>query len=314
MALLQVNTRDGGLRLRGGGGHHWEAGIARTLAQTPPDAPVAVMIHGLKFSPFDGAADPHRHIFAIRPDPGCRKARSWPAGMGFSAEGHADGFCIAFGWDAAARNRPAEVGAAYARAAEAGAALSHLLETLAALAPGRRVDALAHSMGCHVLLTAMGALRRPVLGRAILMGAADYARTAQTALANHAASGAEIFNITSESNAFYDLLFRSFVRPPAHGARTLGCGLPDAPRRWVDVPIDCPQTLAALGRRGVAIAPPTRRVCHWGFYLRPGIFGLYNAILRQRDGWSAPALRAALTPRAEPQAAWRPAAAGATPA
>ncbi|MGG7645727.1 alpha/beta hydrolase [Rhodovulum sp. YNF3179] len=298
MALLQVNARRGGLEHPSPCGRPLDVELAETLARIRADAPIVVLIHGFKFSPFERRADPHRHIFSLAPETDCWKALSWPGQLGFTEYGREDGLCIAFGWHATALLPEPGVRRVYGRTAGAAEALQTLLQMIAALAPGRRVDILAHSLGARVALGAMAAVTAPVLGRAILMAAADYRGNAERALANPAARGAQVYNVVSAENDFYDALFETVVPAPRPGDRALGRGLPQAPGRWLDLGIHCPDTLGALADRGTRIAPRDRRVSHWSFYLRPGVFALYAAILRDRDNWSPEALRAALPGRA----------------
>jgi hypothetical protein len=291
MALLRVNARGDVPQLHGTPGWPLGLALAGALAALPPGAPVAVLIHGYKFSPWQAAHDPHTHILALGETRRCRKARSWPAHLGFTERGAADGLCIAFGWDAKAPVDALGLPAVHARAPAAAAALTRLLTLIAELAPGREVDLVAHSLGGRVALLAMAALRRPAVGRAILMAAADYRATARAALANPATAGAGIVNVTSAENDLYDFLFQAAVPAPRRGDRTLGQGLADAPANWVDFPIDCADTLAGLARAGIVVAPRDRRSCHWSVYLRPGIFDLYRALIRDRAEWTPARLR-----------------------
>ena len=301
MALLQVNARAGGLEIPGGHipGQAWEGELAAAVARLPEGAPIMVLIHGLRFSPFRPAIDPHRHILSLDPRQDCWKALSWPRNLGFTQTGRADGLCIAFGWEASSPSYALALRQVYPRAPDAAAALARLIDTLVRLAPARRVDLVAHSLGGRVALGAVARVTRPGIGRVILMGAAEYQSAATRALANPAAREAEFYNVTSAENALFDALFRRIVPAGTPDDMPLGAGLAQAPRRWVDIRIDCDRVLARLAARGVPIAPRGRAVCHWSFYLRPGIFGLYRAILRERTGWSAPLLNAAL-PAPEP--------------
>jgi pimeloyl-ACP methyl ester carboxylesterase len=287
MTVVRIDACGGVPQLHGHPGRSPGPQLAAALAVLPDGAPIAVMIHGYKFSPYRPAHDPHTHILAVKPARRCWKARSWPAHLGFTADDPADGLCIAFGWDAKARVDALGLPAVYARAPQAAAALARLLTQIADLAPQRRIDLIAHSLGCQVALLAMARLRRPAIGRVVLMAAAAYRSAAATALANPALADAGFVNVTSRENDLYDFLFQAAVHPARPGDRPLGQGLPGAPDRWVDFPIDCAGTLDALARAGIAVAPRDRRACHWSFYLRPGIFDLYTALLRDRGAWPA---------------------------
>lgn len=292
MSVMQVNVL--GDELATPGERCLRTALAGHLRSLPDGAPVVVMVHGYKYSPFDPQADPHAQIFALRPPAGCWKSRSWPRGLGFDGSGPAEGLCIGFGWHATAPRLARGLMEVDARLGHAAMGLERLLATIGELAPGRQVDLMAHSLGARVTLSALAGCRAPLRGRAILMGAADYRSGAEAALANPAARGVEFYNIVSAENDLYDLFFRCLVPPRRPGDRVLGRGLPTAPRRWMDLPIDDARILARLAALGVRISPRRRASCHWSFYLRPGIFRLYRAILRDRDGWSPEALRHAL--------------------
>jgi pimeloyl-ACP methyl ester carboxylesterase len=294
MTLLRVNAHGDRVQLHEPARAAVGPALARALGDLPPGAPVAILIHGYKFTPWQAAHDPHTHIFGLDRMRRCRKARSWPDHLGFSADNPADGLCIAFGWDAKTRIDALGLPAVHARSPLAAAALGRLLDMIGAIAPDRPVDLVGHSLGCHVALRALAALTRPVSGRAILMAAAAYRDTARAALANPATARLEVINVTSRENDLYDALFRAAVPPLRPRDRLLGQGLPDAPAGWVDFPIDCRTTLGALARAGIHVAPRNRRACHWSFYLRPGIFDLYRALIRNRGAWPAARLRAVI--------------------
>ncbi|PKP84958.1 MAG: hypothetical protein CVT80_05290 [Alphaproteobacteria bacterium HGW-Alphaproteobacteria-2] len=300
MFPIEVNARGGAL-LPVANGRALRGRLAEALGAVPAQAPVVVMVHGYKYSPFAPETDPHRQVYALRPGVDCWKVRSWPRGLGFSGAGGAEGFCIGFGWHATAPRLASGLAEVHRRSTVAAAALTELLVLIDDLAPGRAVDLFAHSLGGRVTLAALAGAPVPLRGRAVLLGAADYRSGAEAALANPSARGVEFFNITSRENDLYDVFFRSIVPPQTRRDRVLGTGLPGAPPRWVDLRIDDPATLAALGSRGLRIAPRLRRHCHWSFYRRPGIWGLYRAILRERGGWSASALNR-LLPEAAPAA------------
>jgi hypothetical protein len=292
MALLRVNADGGQVRLHGCPDRPIAPALRQALAGLPPAAPIVVLVHGYRFTPWKPAHDPHTHIFAAGAPRPCWKARSWPAHLGFSECDPADGLCIAFGWDAKAPIDALGLSAVHHRTPLVAGALARLLTLIADMAPGRCVDLLAHSLGARVTLLAMAALRRPVIGRTILMAAAEYRSGARAALANPALAAAEVVNVTSRENDLFDFLFQAAIVPPRPGDVPLGQGLTGRPARWIDLPIDCPATLAALAREGMAIAPRRRRACHWSFYLRPGIFDLYRALIRDRGAWPAARLRA----------------------
>lgn len=301
MFPLRIDARDGTLLMPEG------TDLTGALRALPRGAPVVIMVHGYKYSPFVPESDPHRQIYALRPGLPGWKIRSWPRGLGFPGAGGAAGLCIGFGWHATAPRLVSGLAQVHARSAAAGGALADLLRRVAEADPGREIDLFAHSLGGRVALAALAGCPVPLRGRAILMGAADYRAGAEAALANPAARAVEVFNVISRENDIFDLFFRTIVPPARQGDRVLGAGLPDAPPRWVDIAIDDPAVLAALARRGLRIAPRMRRHCHWSFYRRPGIWRLYRALLRERAAWPAALLRQGLpqpAARAAPVSFW----------
>ncbi|TCP43220.1 alpha/beta hydrolase [Rhodovulum marinum] len=245
------------------------------LAELPGGTPIAVLVHGFRFSPGQPAKTPHRHILALNPETGGRRAVSWPRALGFTGTGPGEGLCIAFGWES-----DGTIWQAYDNAARAGTALARLVEQIATRAPGRSVDILAHSLGARVALTAMGKMPAGALNHAVLMAPAEFTPRARAALDSAAGRRGRVLNVTSRENDPFDLLLEALLAPARGGGRSLGHGLEDAPPGWLDLHIDDPDTLQALAAMGHRIAPPERRVCHWSPYLRPGMLALYRALIR----------------------------------
>jgi len=257
--------------------------------------PVIVMIHGYRFSPGDPRHCPHRHILALDPARGGRKALSWPRALGFGAGGADEGLGIAFGWPARG-----SIWAAYGRAALAGRGLAVLVRALRDAAPHRPVHLIGHSLGARVGLQALPHLPEAALSRAILLAGAEYASRAETALATPAGRAVEIVNVTSRENDLFDMLLERLIAPARPGDRSLGQGL--TPRRnALTLQLDDPRTLAALAARGYRVAPPGRRICHWSGYLRPGVFDLHADLLRRPEALTLAVLRAALPAAPEPR-------------
>lgn len=305
MALLGVSLRAGRIECAATPAVPVSDALAGALAHLPCAAPVVILIHGYKYTPERVQDDPHRLIFAM--DPACShwKIKSWPRGLGFTAGGLSDGLCIGFAWPATVPAPPpggvAGIGGGFARvygqAAAAGAALAGLIDSIGRLAPGRRVDIVAHSLGARVALQALPALREGVVARMILMGAAEFAGRARDCL-GAARTKPEVYNITSRANNVFDLLFHCVAPRDGVGCgRALGRGLDNPPAAWVDLDLDAPATAGLVARRGIDLAPRSGAFCHWGFYLRPGALPLYRAVLRDRAAWHPADLRreAALT-------------------
>ena len=290
MPLLKINAGRLGPELDGGG--DLGAGLARALVDLPKGAPVVVLIHGYKFSPFAELSSPHRHILSLAPRKGCWKALSWPRHLGFHRPGA--GRCIAFGWVARGT-----LWRAWDAAEAAGAVLADLVARVHAC--GRAVDVVAHSLGARVALAALPALRAGSVGRLVLMAAAEYQNTAALRMQSPAGRAAEVINITSRENDLFDLLLEWTVRAPDPGDRALGAGLPRGGGNWLDVQIDCAATRAGLSGFGYRVPAPKRRVCHWSAYLRPGLFAFYRDLIRRPEALPLALLRRGMPARPAPR-------------
>jgi pimeloyl-ACP methyl ester carboxylesterase len=273
--ILRLNTGpDGPVLARATG--DMRAALADALAGLPADAPVVVLLHGLRYSPFRRDHDPHGHIFGLGPRPDCWKAVSWPRKLGFGRGRAEEGLCIPFAWDGALR-----LGAGYRRAGQAGVQLAQVLDMIATLDPARRIDLFAHSLGARVALKAMKRTSARI-GRVILLTPAEFCGPARAALASPAGQGAEVIQIAPRENRVFDHLFQLTAPRRRWGDVALGLRAPKA-RNWVTLSISHAGHRAHLQALGFAIAPPRSRICHWSGYLRPGVFTLYRALLRQRE-------------------------------
>ncbi len=248
--------------------------LAGALASLPDGAPVVVLIHGFKYRPGDPLRCPHLHILSLEARKRARVV-SWPRHLGFGRGDAGEGLCIAFGW-----HGTGSLWRAHAEAARAGRALASLIREI-----GRHraapVHLVGHSLGARVALAAFDGLPEHAIGRAILLAAAETRACAERALATPAGRTAEFVNVRSFENTLFDVLLRAAIFPHRPDLRALGAGLGRRDPRWRDLAIDCPETRAHLGAMGFRIPPPARRVCHWSAYLRPGLFPLYRALLRQ---------------------------------
>ena len=291
MPLIHVNAGPSGPVLHDGAGDPALAlpGLLRG------SGPVILMVHGFKYAPHHPTECPHDHIFSLRPERNCFKVRSWPAGLGFGANAPEEGLAIGFGWPARGN-----ISRAYAEAAKAGAQLAQLVLMIRAARPDRPIHAVAHSLGARVVLSALAHLPEGALRRMILLAGAEFGQRAAEALDTPAGRRVEIINITSRENDFYDFLLECLIPAPRRGDRSLGFALPAGPN-VLTLQMDHPGTLAALDRLGFAIAPPAARVCHWSPYTRPGVFALYNRLLRAGPDLPLGALRAALPSVCEPR-------------
>jgi len=291
MPLLQISAGPRGADLHGISGRLGEA-LAEGVRAS---GPIVVMIHGYKFAPGHAEACPHRHILSLDPARDCWKALSWPRALGFGSGFADEGLGIAFGWDARGT-----IWQAYARAERAGLALAGVIAELARVAPGRPVHILTHSLGARVALAALPHLEPGTVGRMILLNAAEYGGRARAALASPAGRAAEAINVTSRENDLFDFLLERLIAPPERGDGTLAQTMPRL-SNTLTLQLDHAETLAALDRCGFEIAPPRARVCHWSAYLRPGVFGLYRALLRQPEALPLARLRTLLPEQPDPR-------------
>ncbi|MBT0958847.1 alpha/beta hydrolase [Alphaproteobacteria bacterium KMM 3653] len=254
--------------------------IQKAHQRLAPEAPILIMVHGFKYAPDCPGHCPFDSLFAPQNHSAYTRSRSWPHALGLrpGRESATEPLCIGFGWQGrGALHR------VYRRAAQAGQALAGLIEDLAALAPGRRIDLMAHSMGARVVLSALPRLRPGLLGTAILMAGAEFRKPAEAALASPAGQSLQLINIISRENWLFDYMFEWALAPHLWRSRSLGRGLGRGLIRGtaarVDLPIDDTAALSALKSHGLTIAPRQKRICHWSVYLRPGIFGLYRRLL-----------------------------------
>jgi len=292
MPLLQVNAIKDRPELSGA--MSLPRSLATHIDALPDGAPIVVMIHGYKFSPFRTTADPHRHILSLSPVDKPR-ALSWPRHLGFGRGKADEGLCIAFGWEARGT-----IWQAYAEAGRAGTALARMIEEIGALT-ARPVHIIGHSLGARVALCATARARAGSVGRVIMLAAAEFQSVAAGSLSGPVGCRAEFINILSRENDVFDLMVEKLLRPFSNHGRSLGHGLTGTVANWLDVPIDHPGTLLALVRFGHRIPAPTRRVCHWWGYLRPGMLTLYSDLIRKRRDLPLELLRRAIPDRPLPR-------------
>ena len=270
MPLIQINAV--GEHAAFAGAMPLERALDHHIAALPEYAPIVILVHGYKFSPFHHHCNPHDNILSMAP-----KARlgvvSWPRHLGFGRGRAAEGLCIGFGWMALG-----SFWKAHAEAKVAGRALAKLIELIGERT-NRPVHLLAHSLGARVALRGMADAPARTVGRVVLMAAAEFRKPACRCLLMGAGRHAEVFNVTSRENDVIDALVEKLVYPLG-GDRALGAGMPQASASWLDLQIDHAPTRMSLGDLGYRIAPPDRRICHWSGYLRPGLFGLYSDLLR----------------------------------
>lgn len=264
----------------------------RLAASLPEGAPVIVMIHGFRFSPAAPDTDPHRHILSLNPDLRGSRVLSWPRALGFSGD-DGPGLAIAYGWEARG-----SLLSAYHRAETVGRSLAAAIDRLAQAAQ-RPVALIGHSLGARVALSALHHVTPGAISRAILLTAAEFRCTAATAIQSEAGRQAEILNITSRENDLFDFGMELLVGRLRR--QTLGFGLEQPVRNWIDVQIDDADTLSALAGLGFQVDRRALRLSHWSPYLREGVFDFYRTALCQP--WALPLglLRGALPTRPAPR-------------
>lgn len=266
--------------------------LALALKDLPPGAPVTVMLHGYRYSPLHSHTDPQAEIFAPAPRGGTARIVSWPRRLGYTRG--VEGLAIGFGWHASR-----SIWQAHDEAARAGVALARLVGELRAHGASP-VGVIAHSLGARVALQAMAHLAPGDLGRLILLSAAEFRARAEEALASPCGRAAEVLNVTSRENDLFDFLFERLIGGPFRAlGPALGEGL-SAPNA-VTLQIDHAQHRRGLRALGFPTAPPTRVVCHWSAYLRPGLFPLYRAFLHRPADLTLHRLRAALPVETAPR-------------
>lgn len=244
--------------------------------------PIVVMIHGFKYDPSLPGHCPHDGLFG---------PEGWPVPLGLTDQ---NTLCIAFGWQA--RGTLAQV---FDRAGRLGAHLASLIALLHRAAPARPLHLIAHSMGAELALSGLAQAPAGSVGRVILLtGACFHDRTAQ-AMASPAGRKAELFNIVSRENDLFDFLFERLLIGAAATDRAIGQGF--AADNALTVQLDCPRTLERLSELGSAIAPSTRRICHWSGYTRPGALDFYARLLHAPADLPLQRLRALLPQACAPR-------------
>lgn len=266
MPLLRVNAGPQGPKLHAS--HH--ALHPALVRQHCGKGPVIVMIHGYKFCPEDTANCPHDHIFSLQDDGPCAKAISWPRRLGLGGP-KTQALGIAFGW-----NARGSLWRARRSAQQAGTSLAELIQRVRRLHRDRPIHVIAHSLGAQVAFSALARLAPGDISRIIVLNGAAYQSQAQAALASPAGQRAELFNVTTGENAWFDFLFERLIRPGGGGDRALGRGL--SASNAVTLRIDDAGFLHLLARRGIHIAETAGASCHWSTYLRDGVFDLYRTL------------------------------------
>lgn len=329
MAVLRVNAAaDGTIHSVPGATNSWQDTLLDTVVRLPPNAPIVILVHGYRYTWRSlrglGQHDPHRLLYLpCDLAPSARKrppTANWPRALGFSPKAAEDGLCIALGWDARYWRPGLDCFARVHRtAAHTAEAVITLARAVAEADPRRQVDCLSHSLGARVVLQALRRAPDLPVGRAILLGGAEYSAEARLVLEqqDRLGAGTQFYHMIARANDVYDALFQLFApRACEPGDVPLGArGLGSAHDRWVDLQLDHPETRGWLGRHGFAPQRAPERISHWSFYADPGAMAFYGAILRDSRRWSIGAMRARDLPtqieprwaRLMPRLPWAPA-------
>ncbi|SMY08675.1 serine aminopeptidase domain-containing protein [Flavimaricola marinus] len=259
--------------------------LAAMLDRLPEAAPVVVLIHGYRYAPGVPGHDPHDLILSPDVRDPRRRIISWPRHLRLLGD---DTLAVAFGW-----NARGGIWGAYRRAGVAGRDLAEVIARIKAVAPDRPIHVLAHSLGARVALATLPHCPRGSVQRVILIAGAAFRAEAAAVMASDTGARPEVLHVRGPENTFFEALLRAAF--PWAGP-SLGAGLPGV-AGWVDLALDRPGVLPSLARLGHRIAPHRARICHWSGYTRPGIFGLYRAVLSGRVPMAALA-RAGVPPAA----------------
>jgi len=290
MALIRINAEGRNPVLHSTKTSLWPA-LRRAM---PSTGPITIMLHGYKFAPNDPDHCPHSHIFAAH-DATCGKAITWPRRLGFLDASHNTGLGVAFGWNARGSLKQA-----LRSALRASHALAKLITELRDIAPDRQIHLIGHSMGAYVALSTLRRLQHGDVGRIVLLNGAVFRPCVALALRTPAGRSAELFNVVSSENAFYDILFERLLgRNPAHD-RSIGRGF--EARNAVTIRLGDAPSLESLAEMGHTIAPPKHWFCHWSPYLRPGAMAFYGTLLRHPQSLPLSLLKSQLSRHTLPMA------------
>ncbi|MFK7764677.1 MAG: hypothetical protein AB8B62_15555 [Roseobacter sp.] len=283
MPLLRINATDAGLTL------HDTAQSAgyRLCALAARPGPAVIMVHGYKYAPGTDDHCPHEKLFGT-------SEYSWPAHLGFGNAHPREGLGIAFGWYARGALR-----SVHARASQLGQELAIVIALLRAHTPTRPIHIIAHSLGTEAALSALAHLPANTVDRMVLLTGASYAQRAAALLDTPAGRTTRVLNVTSRENDLFDAAFERLVAPEHRGDCAIGQGIP-APNA-VTVQLDCPKTISGLREIGLPIAPPSKRICHWSAYKRPGVMAVYNRFLRHPETLPLKQLAAVLPQKSAPR-------------
>ena len=264
---------------------------------------------------------------------------SWPLGLGFDTadDGGAQGLAVALGW----QSQPGFASSlinhfqnfyarAYENASDTAWVLVNVIKALADLLPDQPIDIVCHSLGARVVVRALAMVAKQDgdsaldpevakallerIGRIIVLGGAEYVVEAQLMRrrleAWNLASPPQVYNIVARENDVLDKLAENFGPRTFGNSQVIGHNGLDitAPAAdWIDLQIDrraLQDWMADTHGIEVSGDRPGNVWDHWYYYTYRGNMTLYNNILRERDPWAIPALRAAGVPDGVPIRWW----------
>ncbi len=282
MAILRVCAEEGGRLFKTSGGD-WRLRLNRMITNCSPEAPVVILIHGLRYSWRQGrGCNPQTTLYLAEPLEEDRRRRplraNWPHQLGFTENGREDGVCIAFGWDA---GRISDLRKADEMLARHTPALVSVIEAIHAA--GREADCFGHSLGSALVLNAIFNQPGLPVRRALLLGPAERrSRAAQAALVQQNHAQTEFLHVMARANDVFDEAYHQLapraedVYDPPLGVEGIGVALSN----WMDLQIDHPETRRWLASCGLPPTRPPERLSHWAYYNDPSVMAFYASVLR----------------------------------
>lgn len=160
-----------------------------------------------------------------------------------------------------------------------GRELATLITILRAIDHRLKIQAIGHSLGARVILTALPHLPPGSLSLAIFLAGAELRGVAQKSLDTPAGRHLSVLNVVSRENALFDYMLTWLLAPFCFAERALGHGLGTPCSTWVDLAIHHPTLRRGLSALGYTVPAASRWLCHWSVYLRPGLFPLYRDVV-----------------------------------
>lgn len=315
---------------------HLLRGLFEDATANLGDGPVVVMAHGFLFDPRDSTStnpadsdNAHSRLYHFHVADEAEEVRhhtsSWPVWLGFSEEDRdgSDGMMLAYAW----HSRPGFASSlltrfqnfykrAYDNAEPAAWNLLTAIHVLDEVLPkGKRIDFFCHSLGSRIVIRLLALAAKhgrwdllDRIERVVILGGAEFVVEARLMLRRlHAAGYAErihVYNVVSRENDVLDLLAENFGGNTFGNSNVIGHNGLDVENPdvlgpgWLDLQIDGRDLQAWMADRGVSVTGdnPDAVWDHWYYFTDRSNMDLYRRILRQREAWNIPELRAAGIP------------------